>query len=571
MSSKKDEIDLSKFFKNFKINYSLILMIVFLIFGFFLRVYHIEYPMIGYHNWKSAHYITEARNFANEGFFKEGFFVPMRDTMSKITEPPSGAHKDTFPTDPIIIGFLFKIFGESIKIARFVEICFSLGSIVFFYLFIKELFNNEKLALLIAFLATINPMFVFFTHNVQLVNSALFFMLTGLYFYARWLKDINKSKNMYIAAFFIALSSMTKYTFAVIAVPILFSFPYKKILKKPKKFYKVLGISFIIILMFPAWLVYSEFVVKQQTIGHLLTDEQLRSSYSFSGLIDLGMVADKNFWQTIRLYVADNFTLIGINMFILGSIFLCYVFLLKKNRKQHYRFMFGYFLSLFVFFFIMGFKLSGHNYHQFPIAPYVLFAIAFLAEFISENIKQFVPKNIKSFIFPVVALLIVILLWQPSQAARDRMYNTQFPGLDVAGNYIRQNSQPNERIFHSSGQNYGVLWHSGRKGYKGSSKVEVFEQAEEEYNVTWIFAYQWGIQTYFQNPEVFQHIKDNYRLVQFAYVANNNQVQPIYFLFKKGGTFNDTNLNEMLQEKPTYKTTYHYTHGTYDIMHINLE
>ena len=115
------------------------------------------------------------------------------------------------------------------------------------------------------------------------------------------------------------------------------------------------------------------------------------------------------------------------------------------------------------------------------------------------------------------------------------------------------------------------MWHADRKGYKGPADVALFAQGEEEYNVTWLFVYQWGIQSFFQKPELFDYIKNNYRLVQFAYVNNNNQPQPLYFLFRKGGAFDDTKLNELLQDKPTYQTTYHYTTGPYQIMHINLE
>ena len=200
------------FFQSKKLNYSIILLVFFLFMGFYLRFYHVDYPVIGYHNWKSAHYLTEARNFADEGFFKAGFFVPLRDTMNQINEQPNGAHADTFPLDPIIIGFLFKFFGPSLKLARFVEILFSMGSILAFYLLIKELFNREILALMCAFLAAINPLFVFFTHNIQVVNSALFFMILGSYFYAKWLKNIKKSKLLVFAALFIAISAMTKYT-----------------------------------------------------------------------------------------------------------------------------------------------------------------------------------------------------------------------------------------------------------------------------------------------------------------------------------------------------------------------
>lgn len=561
--------NLVSFFKDKKI--SIIILVIFLMLGFYLRYYHINYPVIGYHNWKAAHYLTEARNFAQEGFFKEGFFVPMRDTMNNPDEPESGAHYDTFPLDPIVIAIFFKIFGESLKVARLVEIFFSLGAVVMFYFFIKELFDNEKLALLCAFLATINPMYVFFSHNVQLVNSALFFMMTGLYFYARWLKDIKISKNIYLAVLFIGISSMTKYTFAVVAIPILFSFPYKKILKAPKKFHTMLLISLMIASIFPAWFFYSEKIVKQQTMGHLLLTEGGKQGYSLSSLIDFSMIGDKGFWKTLNAYANDNFTLLAIKIAMIGCVFLAYVVLMKKNHSEKYKFMFGYFVGLFVFLFVMGFKLSGHNYHQFPIAPFILFSIAFVVEFFTENIKPFVSKEVGKYLFLVLAVILVLILWKPSQESRDRMYNTQFPGLDIAGSYINQHKLPGERVLHSSGQSYGFFWDADMPGYKGPGDIDRFKKSVEQYNSSWIFVYQWGMQYYLQDPVIFEYLKNNFHLVQFAYRLNNNQAVPLYFLFYKGGSFDDSKLNDLLADKPIHKTQYYFTNGPYDVYYIDIE
>jgi hypothetical protein len=151
------------------------------------------------------------------------------------------------------------------------------------------------------------------------------------------------------------------------------------------------------------------------------------------------------------------------------------------------------------------------------------------------------------------------------------MFNTQFPGLDVAGEYIKSHSQPDERIFHSSHQNYGVLWHADRKGYKPPKDAEYFKRAEDDYNVNWVFMYQWGIQQYFNNAVIMEYIRNNYRLVQMAFIPQGNQIQPIYFLFKKGGSFNETQLNSYVQGKPQLKRTYHYTHSPYDIYYVNIE
>jgi len=62
-----------------KKNYPWIILSLLLIFGFYLRIYHSDYPVVGYHNWKETHYLTEARNYARDGFFQDGFLVPHWD------------------------------------------------------------------------------------------------------------------------------------------------------------------------------------------------------------------------------------------------------------------------------------------------------------------------------------------------------------------------------------------------------------------------------------------------------------------------------------------------------------
>jgi hypothetical protein len=585
MAKKEDsfELDITKIFSKFKLVYLLLFLMI--CFGFYLRFYHIQYPVIGYHNWKVAHYISEARNFEREGFFKYGFFVPMRDTTESIAEPSDGEHNDTFPTEPILVGLLFKIFGESLVLARMLEILFSLASVILFYLLVKELFDREDLALLSAFLAAINPMYVFFTQNIDVINSGLFFMLLGAYFYIRWLKhqvDKNIFSYLYIGCFFAMMGAITKYTFAVIFIPMLFVFPFKKILKSPKKFMAPLLIAGLILAGFPLWFGYSEIYVKKYVFGRELTQNML-DSYEMTKLIDFSIIWSSEFWTTMRSYVADNFTIIGILFSFIGMALFATLYLTKNKGKLGYNFMMAYLLSIFAFVFIVGYKLSGHNYHQFPIAPLIIFMMAYFMIVISGNIASLITKkeDINKIIMFVLICLILLLppatgLYAKSMESKNRMYDTQFPGLDIAGDYVKEHKNQGDRVVHSSGQSYGFLWHADMRGYKMPPTVEYFKRAENEFNVSWVFMYQWGIQSYFQNAEVMEYIRSNYRLVEFAFIpVNQQQVQPLFFLFRKGGSFNESQMNSLLQqsiqEGKLFTATYYYTKGPYEVKYIKIE
>jgi uncharacterized membrane protein len=556
-----------------KINYAYVMLAVILVFGFSLRMYHIDYPVIGYHNWKVAHYITEARNFANEGFFKYGFFVPMRDTTESIYEQPDGAHGDTFPLAPIVVGVLFKLFGESLVVARLSQIIFSVASVAVFYLLVKELFDRNDLALVSAFLAALNPLYVFFSHNVDVINPGLFFMLLGAYMYVLWHKrqlPENNFSYLYLAAFSIVLGTATKYTFGVIAFPILLVLPYKMMWNKRKDFIRPLLITGAILFLFVGWYFYADY------LNRVVIDPETVVFEGPLDLIDVSVLWNREFWQVMRFYIADNFTLTGIGFAALGALFLL-LFFTKNINRLGYRFMTGYLIGTFLFLIIMGFKLSGHSYHQFPVAPLIIFLIALALVTISANIGGFFGQYKNSVKILVLFILIMFLplpaasIYNQSQESRNRQYNTQFPGLDVAGEYMRSHASKDDRMFHSSGQSFGVLWHAGIKGYKPPRDVAYFKEAEDVYNVSWIFAYQWGIPSYLQNPEIYSYLSENYRLVQIGFIENQQGAQPIWFLFRKGGTFDLEQINELVQNRPVFSRTYEYTMNSYEIRFINIE
>lgn len=575
--NKKEDINIADFFRKSKVPAAYLLILVFLVIGFYLRFYHIQYPVVGYHNWKVAHYITEARNFARDGFFKYGFFVPMRDTTESTLEPPDGEHNDTFPTAGIVSAILFRIFGESLVVARLAMIFFSLASVAAFYLFIKELFEREDLALLSVFLAAINPMYVFFSHNVDVINPGLLFMLLGGYFYVRWLKQENNI-NLYLASFCVMFGTITKYTFVVIAIPMALTFPYRKVFSNLKRYMSPLVIAAVIFSGFPLWFAYSEIYVKKFIFGRELTQNVL-DSYEITKLVDFSIVWSPDFWATMKSYVADNFTLLGMFFAFLGSLLLLFLFFTKNRAKFGYKFMASYIFATFVFLFVMGFKLSGHNYHQFPIAPLVIFLMAFILVAAANTAASMAKDKTAKSAVKIIAILLMLFvlpvpgssLYTKSMESKNRMFDTQFPGLDIAGEYINSHSSPGERMFHSSGQSFGVLWHAGMRGYKPPRDAAYFAEAENKYNVSWVFVYQWGMQTYFSNPEIFDYIKNNYKLVQFGFVPSGQQVQPLFFLFRKGGTFNDSELNSMLQDKPVQAKPYYYTSGQYEVRFINIE
>jgi len=523
--SKEGDVEIKFSFSGLKKRGNLTLLVLILLLGLYFRVYHLDYPVVGYHNWKEAHYLTEARNFAREGFFEHGFFIPAVDFphISGEYSDPSGAHTDPFPIESILLSILFMVFGFSLAIARLFNVLLGLAGIVFIYLIVKKLFKREDLALLTALLMAISPLFIFFSRQVQEVNPALFFALFSIYMYLKWRDDF-KTKYLVLTALFMAISFVNKYSFALFAVPIFFTFPFSKL--KEKK-YLIQSITSFAVFALPVlfWYFYSK--VKGAELNTLVAATQFKPSVLFT----------PEFWKILNSYIADNYTILGIIFALIGMVAFIYFF----KKKFEYKFILWYLIGSVPWIFVMSDKLSGHAYHQYPIAPLIIFFMAYSFLIISTNISRVV--KIKWTKFFVLAILIIILLI-PSLQSRDRVFDVQFVGLDVAGEYIQENSEVNERILFPGHQSYGVLWHADRKGFAEIPNESQIIYAENELNVTWIFLYQWGLDTI--NTPQWNYISNNYHLEQLGFqIQSNGQTSIVYILLKKGGNFDPNSLNNL--------------------------
>ncbi len=550
----------------FKRNTSLLLLFLILILGFSLRVYHADYPVVGYHNWKEYHYLSEARNFAEDGFFANGFLLPKTDgfDLNLLNE---GIHPDTFPTTSLVVGFLFNIFGISLFLARFVNILFVLGAVVYFYFLIKALFKREDVALAGALLLALNPLTIFFGRQVQLINPALFFMIGSFFHFIQW-KKFDRGKDFYIFTLFAALSFITKYTFFVLFFPILALFPYKKFFGEVKKRSKQVIVALAFFIMILIWMMYNNNLKGEYVVKEALAGETINFAMAFSSEL----------WIPLKSYIADNFTYLGIAFALLGVLFV----IISKHKTLGRKFIMSYLLGGVVWFFIMSQRLSGHNYHQYPLVPLVLllmmYAFAIISKFVvglfNDYFKTDRKKNYLRFV--TYLILFVLLIYPPVFGdrggildAKDRMFDTQFIGLDVAGNYIDKNAGETDRVFHSEHQSYGALWHADREGTGLPNDLELIKLGVNEYDFKWIFLYQWEFSR-LQDSAFMEYVQNNFRIAQVGFYQVGEETSPTYILFEYGGTSNVQEMAAEIDPSTVMFKDYEYTKGTQRLSYFNL-
>jgi 4-amino-4-deoxy-L-arabinose transferase-like glycosyltransferase len=546
----------------------LVLLVLILIFGVYLRSYHLDYPVVGYHNWKETHYLTEARNFA-EG----GDWLTPRGDFPDLLSNPEGAHGDSLPITSWLTGIGFIIFGMHVWVGRLISILLVMGSILLMYLIVKKLFKREDLALTTALIAATNPLLVFFGRQIQLINPALFFAMLSVYLYLIWL-DKDKIKYMFFAVFCFVLSFMTKYSFAIVAVPMLAIFPFKKLKKDNlRKEWKRYVSALLPLLLIPLWLLNNRRITSAYT-SSLDAGKSLLGAVSF----DISKILEPGFWVIAKSYIIDNYTMIGFLFAILG-IFL-FLFMYKNKKSKGYKFLFAYLIISIPWIIVMSEKLAGHSYHQYPIAPLIIILMAFCFVVLGVILER--KTKIKNLRWVVIAILFILLIYPPIFnegggifESKDRQFNLQFVGIDVAGDYIEGHSAPDERVFFSGHQSHGIVWEADRKGAGEHYNASLTEFGEEEFNFRWILVYSWGLEI-LSNPDKFDHIKEGYSLRQLGLtqIADGSH-QPVYMLFEKGGSFDIDGLGEMVNEKQENNEIlvkkYERTDGEIVLTYINFE
>lgn len=550
----KEETDSENFnyVRAFKNNWHWIVLIAFIILGANLRLYHIDYPAIGYHNMKENIYLMYAEHmYDGEGIFKL--------SVNYLASNQNNYQKDMLPLISWGIVILWKIFGHGLLWPRLLMVFFSLANILLIYILVMQLSKRKELSLISSLLMAIMPIGVFFGRNIQPdIPGVTFILLFSIYLY-KWIKTESR-KDFILFSVFLGIAFNLKLTNIVGLFPFIFIFPYKRVLKDISSIKKhipealIAGFSLSTAYI---WKYAQEFIMpNSSTVYDSITSEL------FKGL-------SASYWANSKSlllhFIIDNFTIFYIWLAIFGLILMA-----LKYRTSLSRYTFGFFIGLIVYFLIVPGYMVRHNYYQAPFLVLVVIAAAyfifiagtFFGELLSslgssiirneiirkENIKIII-KTSSIYFF---AFVVVFLSWSSVMDSINRQFDTQFFGTDVAGDYIKSNSLPSEKVFLApdpSGQTYNVLWYADRHGAAIPASLETFKKLEDEKNFKWIFAYGGSLHTLEQNTvysEVWPYINENYEIAQAGVlVLGPNNQQARYFILKKGRALNLSELNEL--------------------------
>lgn len=324
------------------------LLIIILIASFYARLYKLDSPVADWHSWRQADTASVARNFYQEEFNP---FLPKYDDMSAISDTGKvnlqRYRMVEFPIYPSLVYFSYLINGGvDEKLARLINIFFSLGSIVFVYLITKKYFGILT-ALLAALVYGLLPFNVFFSRTILPEASLVFFSLGMFYFLDRWIFE--EKKNLLLTGlFFMSGALLTKPMAFFYVLPLLHSYflKEKKLFPIPKRYFLLL-IGSLPLIFWRLWI--SNY-----------PDGIPQSGWLFNGN---GIRFRPAFWRWI---IGDRF---GREIFSLAGTFLVFLGLLVRpilNRTETL-----YYLALSMFLYLVVFATGNvqHDYYQYLIVP----------------------------------------------------------------------------------------------------------------------------------------------------------------------------------------------------------
>lgn len=296
----------------------------------------------------------------------------------------------------LIQHIFFKIFGESVFIARLPFALAGVGSLIVLYYIVRKLYDEPR-ALLSMFLLGINTFFTWSARITYLEAIETFFILLSFFIFLRFMED---AKFYFFFGISLGLTILTKYTsFFIIPVFIVYFFVNKENVESFKDSIKKFILSFLL-----AFIIFSPVIL----YNIMMLMERGHPDVQFSSVLPMFSEAAKKDWPILfqdkksPKYLSNFFGFffgglkgsLSPTMFwaiLLSCVWIFIKFLFKKKKNQDPLLIFS------LIFLMILFTLIAPTQRYFPIV--LPFVVMVLGISICDMYDYFKKNNLRSFIF----------------------------------------------------------------------------------------------------------------------------------------------------------------------------
>ncbi len=481
-----------------------LLLIIFL--GLILRLHNLNFPSIGYHNMKENEYLSIAEQMlVRNDFLKKYVYF-----LNGLEDNPLYKNDLSFPFVSYQIIISWFIWGKNLWGPRLTNILFALLSIYLMARIGLYFFHDRTLSLVCASILAILPLSVFFSRNIQPESPALFFALLASLFYLRFSISLKK-QILFWAGIFWLISCLYEHNFFVVVIPVIFILPFKYIFSSKRN---ILFISFLFFLPCILSLFY---------LVYLKVKEELYLSFK-----PLGPSLFHRWIQNIEIiggYINENYT------FLFAFLTACGLILALFKRKGFLdRYLIGGSASMLAYAILYAEELSQNSFFQMPFVGLVCLSSTYTLSFIGEELKKIFKKGILyPLIFFILAFNLPLLLNNLG-----RMHSTVFIGADVAGETLKNLTQPGERIFLFSHPQGNAIARYAQRFMGWPKDLEEFKEKEKKFDIRFVCIYP---VEYFgllkkNSPQIAQYLEESYLVKEIGLV--DNPPRAVYYILQRG-------------------------------------
>ena len=408
------------------------------------RLYHINFPVLGWHSWRQSDTATIARNFFYNGF---NILHPQINWNGNGT----GYVESEFHIYPFIVSLFYAVFGINDMYGRIISIIFSLFTIYGIYLLVRKIMN-ESTALWSSFIYAILPLNIFYSRAFMPESTMLMCSVYSIYFFSEWI-DKENLKYLILTWLFTSLAILIKIPALYLGLPLAF-LAIQKYRYKAFSNYKLWLLAFFVLLPVFLWYYHAHqlFLNNGATFGiwEFGTDKW--------GNFNLWI--DPKFYEAIFVIVIPErlLTYPGTILFLIGLF-------IKRKYPQEKLFDF-WLIAVIIYFFIVAEGNMQHEYYQLPfVIPVCVFIGKVMGKALSfVNFRTKFPENkIQSSLALVCLFLIIVLSFLRVQNfMKSEDWNS--PVFKIA-NDVKSNSNKTDLIITISNGDPVYLYHCDRIGW----------------------------------------------------------------------------------------------------------
>lgn len=337
-----------------KIN-ELLLVILIVILGIWLRTYRLNAPLADWHSWRQSDTAAVSRNFVKDNF---NLLYPQSDSLLALNEDqlenPNRYFINEFPLYNAVVAILYKQFGVNIVIGRLVSIISSVIGALALYGLVRLLLGVVPALATLAYYLFL-PYNIYYSRVFMPDPTFVALSILSMYLCVLWVKS---EKNRYAWALMLtfATAMLVKPYAIFMAIPMFYWVVLNwgvEAFKKPIVYFVTLG-SFIPLLL---W----RYHYALHPEGSFATDWLYNGgSIRFKGSFFRWLIFDR----LNRLIFATG----GFALFVTG--------LFTSHLKKNTSLFFVWTLSILLYMTIFAKGNINHDYYQLPIvAPGVVLAV----------------------------------------------------------------------------------------------------------------------------------------------------------------------------------------------------